>query len=156
MAKLHNIIAYLLKHYPHKTELSNARVTKMVYLADWHHAIRQRSQMSPIQWVFDNYGPFVWDVANTAKDNPNLFDVDETRNIYGGRKCLLSLKDPSIEPSLTPTERESLDHVINATKQLTWDGFVKLVYSTFPIVTSQRYNSLDLVDKAKEYMATRR
>ena len=31
---LRDIVAYVCKNYPYKDELSNARVTKMVYLAD--------------------------------------------------------------------------------------------------------------------------
>jgi len=34
MKKLANIIAYLSSNYPHKNELSKARLTKLVYLAD--------------------------------------------------------------------------------------------------------------------------
>ena len=36
MAKLVDVVGYLCEHYPHKAELSKARLTKMVYLADWN------------------------------------------------------------------------------------------------------------------------
>jgi len=64
MAAITDILAYILNRYPHAQEMSNARITKMVYLADWKHAIDSHRQISSINWVFNNYGPFVWDVKN--------------------------------------------------------------------------------------------
>lgn len=48
MANLKDIIAYILQNYPSnkKHELSNARVTKMVYLADWRNCLRSKGQVS--------------------------------------------------------------------------------------------------------------
>ena len=49
MATLTDIIYYLISNYPHKDELSNARVTKMVYLADWHAAVKLGHQLTYIR-----------------------------------------------------------------------------------------------------------
>ncbi|KTD83093.1 type II toxin-antitoxin system antitoxin SocA domain-containing protein [Legionella waltersii] len=77
MTKLKDVIAYTLKNYPIKEELSNARITKIIFLADWHQAINYGRQISKIKWVFDNYGPFVWDIHDEAINNPDLFDIQE-------------------------------------------------------------------------------
>ena len=37
------------------------------------------------------------------------------------------------------------------TKDKTWDQFITFVYSTYPIVNSERYSQLDLVALAQEY-----
>ncbi len=58
MAQIKDIVIHILKNYPHKDELSNARVTKLVYLADWRHVLETKEQISSIKWYFDNYGPF--------------------------------------------------------------------------------------------------
>ncbi len=50
MAALKDIIAYYCDRYPHKEELSKARLTKMVYLADWKSAIVHGKQISDIKW----------------------------------------------------------------------------------------------------------
>lgn len=151
MATIQDVVAYLLEHYPHKSELSNARVTKMVYLADWHQAINYGRQITPIEWYFDNYGPFVWDVKRAAESNPFLFKLEDTHNYFGTPKTVLSLQGGTYSPTLMPAERASLDHVIEATKQLTWDAFIKLVYATHPVASSERYTNLDLVTKARDY-----
>ncbi|HAT1822585.1 TPA: DUF4065 domain-containing protein [Legionella pneumophila] len=151
MTKLKDVIAYTLKNYPIKEELSNARVTKIIFLADWHQAINHGRQISNIKWVFDNYGPFVWDIYNEALSNPDLFDIQETENIYGQKKKVLLIKDTSYNPEISDIEKQSIDHVLNITKKLYWDDFIKLVYSTYPVMSSERYSTLDLISKAKEY-----
>jgi hypothetical protein len=151
MAAIREILAYFLKHYPHAGEMSNARVTKMVYLCDWRHAIETGQQVSPIQWIFDSYGPFVWDVKKTAEDEPAIFNVDRSLNYYGTPKLILSLRDKEYSPVLTQTEQAAANHVIAATKNLGWDAFIKLVYSTYPIIKCDRYSSLDLPSLAHEY-----
>ena len=151
MAMLKDIIAYILGVYPYKSELSNARVTKMVYLVDWRHAITSSSQVSTIHWYFNNYGPFVWDVKDVALACPELFAVVETTTVYGTPKTLLNLKDDDYIPQLSEEECKSIDHVIENTKDLSWDAFIRLVYSTYPVASSERYTYLNLKEKAREY-----
>ncbi len=153
MATVRDALAYVLKHYPHNArhELSNARVTKMLYLADWHQILNHRRQVTEIDWYFDNYGPYVNDVRVAAEGNPDIFTVHETRNIFGSPKILLALHKHDVEPNLSDQEKASLDHVIEQTKSMSWDSFIKLVYSTYPITSSDRYSHLDLAQKANEY-----
>lgn len=156
MSKLKDALAYILKNYPSSMadELSNARVTKMLYLADWKQAITNRAQITPINWYFDNYGPFVYDVKNEAEGDKELFDVVDTVNFFGTPKVMLKLKDKNYEPEeLTDNEMTALNHVINETKILGWNSFIKLVYSTYPITSSNRYSFLNLVEKAQEYQS---
>lgn len=153
MAVLTDIIAYLLREYPHKHELSNGRVTKMIYLADWKSVLLRGQQVSDINWYFDNYGPFVWDVATLVRDQPDLFDSQLTSNAYGGEKLLLRLKDECYTcPSLSAADREALDFVMQQTAAKNWNDFIKLVYSTYPIISSDRYTKLDLKAKGREYL----
>lgn len=132
-------------------ELSNARVTKMVYLADWHQAITHGKQITNINWFFDNYGPYVNDIKSEAESSPNLFNIINTANMYGQPKIMLSLKDQSYIPTLNDHVKASLDHVLQETQKMYWDSFIKLVYSTYPITSSNRYTHLNLAEKAAEY-----
>lgn len=151
MEKLKEMIAYFTKYYPRSNELSNARLTKMVYLADWHQAINYGTQISSINWYFDNYGPFVHEIADVAEDHPDIFEKKVISNFYENKKTIINLKNSSYEPKLSERERQSLDHIINITQRLNWNDFIQLVYSTYPVASSARYSSLDLVNKAKEY-----
>jgi hypothetical protein len=151
MAELHDVMAYIIQNYPVPHELSNARLTKMVYLADWRQAIVEGRQITRINWYFDNFGPFVRDVVNTAASRDDLFATDLGSNMYGQPKVSFQMKHTGYNPSLDQSERAAIDHIIEVTKKLYWNDFIKLVYSTHPIASSDRYTYLDLVQKAKEY-----
>ena len=151
MAQLLDILAYLLKHYPNKSHLSKARVAKMIYLSDWKHVLNYQCQMSDIAWVFDNYGPFVKDVQEVAAKHAEIFRLEPSATVYGNKKTLLALRTEDYQPQLKDTEKEALDHVINVTKTLTWEKFIHLVYLTYPIIASDRYSKMDLVELAAEY-----
>lgn len=153
MAHLHDVMAYLIQHYPtHMAhELSNARLTKMVYLADWHQALTNGRQITEVRWYFDNFGPFVRDIEQTAAERDDLFVVDLGSNMYGQAKKKFALRSPEYVPGLSDDERRSCDHIIEVTKKLYWAPFINLVYSTHPIASSERYTFLDLVSKAAEY-----
>lgn len=151
MANLEDAIAYILKEYPHKDELSNARVTKMLYLADWHNSINGKPRVTNARWYFDNYGPFVWDIRKVVAQS-DIMSIEQTVNYYGSPKDQFVLSNKDYEPKLTADDKAALDHVIETTKALTWPGFINLVYSTYPVASSERYSYLDLEKKAKEYI----
>lgn len=153
MNSLVDILAYLLKDYPHPGDLSNARVTKLVYLADWKHVVDRNERLTTIPWIFNNFGPFVWNIKDTAVLNSRLFDVNTEQNLYGSRKTSLSLTPAgeSYATSLSDSAVEVLDHVLKTTAPLNFDVFIRLVYSTYPVVTTDRYEPLHLEAKAAEY-----
>lgn len=151
MATTRDAVAYLIANYPHKDELSKARVTKMVYLADWKAALDHGTQMTPISWRFHHFGPYVDDVHQIAIGDP-AFEVRSETNMYGKRKERIELVDPAATHiTLSDWEKRILDHVISSTKTLSWDGFIKLVYSTYPILSGQRGAALDLLSSANAY-----
>lgn len=158
MAKLKDVMIYLISHYPGsiQDELSNARLTKMVYLADWHQAINHDRQITNIKWYFDNYGPFVRDVEREASKGKDVFCVDLGSNMYGQPKKMISLRGNADAAELAEAEKQSLDHIISISQKLYWDDFIKVVYATHPIASSERYSFLDLVEKAQEYTELKR
>lgn len=156
MATIGDIIAYFLAKYPHTHELSKARLTKMVYLADWVAAISFGRQLTDIEWYFNHYGPYVHDVVEHARADPR-FKIVETRTLYGNPKETVELaRKPVTWSSLTPQDIQVLEHVIAQTERLTWDGFIRAVYSTYPIATQARGSFLNLNKLAREYRAQQR
>ena len=150
MASVRDVVAYLCTHYPHKSELSKARLTKMVYLADWRCALVAGHQITPIAWEFNHYGPYVDDVINAARSDSS-FQVVRSTNAYGSLKETVTVKRAVAYPSLTDGDMAVLDFVVAGTAPKSWDSFIRLVYSTYPVVTQERYTTLDLVDLAKKY-----
>lgn len=150
-----NMIKYVLKNYPHKSDLSASRLTKIIYLADWKSAIEKDEQLTNVSWVFNHYGPYVPDFLKIAAEDSDII-VKVMPNIHGKMKQQIELAehfDASKEIEITDFQKEVLDFVINATKNKNYLDFIKLVYSTYPVMTSERYDILDLSQKAKEYKA---
>lgn len=148
-----NVIKYILQAYPYKDELSASRLTKMLYLTDWKAALELDSQLTNTVWHFHHYGPYVDDFVKMAKEDSGI-KVTSTTTMFGGRKQLFELSGENTAPiTLEPELKEIVDFVINATKDKNYEEFIKLVYSTYPVLSSNRYSDLDLVQKAREYKA---
>ncbi len=149
MATISDVAAYFCLHYPHKSELSKTRLTKLVYLADWLAAQKHGRQITSIKWYFHNYGPYVEDVFSTVTSDPR-FKLIKTTNFYGDLKTQIAV-DPSVESrlSLSVEEKGVLDSVIEETSPMYWDSFIEHVYSTMPIANSNRYSQLNLIEVAK-------
>lgn len=145
-----NIVAYILKNYPNKKDLSKARVTKMVYLVDWRAAFDLGSQATDIQWYFDNCGPFVYTI-NDMVEEMSIFEKIRTNNFYGNDKTIYKLVDQDYIINLSDELIKIIDTVIEKTKNMSWTSFINFIYSTYPIVTSNRYTHLNLVEKAQQY-----
>lgn len=150
MATLKDVITYICRSYPYADDLSKARLTKLIYLADWKMCISYGTQLTPTRWYFNHYGPYVPDVEQLARNNEAFF-VDQTYNMFGSPKEVIRLSHPNAPYNLSPEERSVIDFTINNTQQLNWDDFIKLVYSTYPIITNNRYQNLDLPQIAAIY-----
>lgn len=151
--KISNLIKYLLKNYPYKSELSASRLTKMLYLADWKSAIEESKQLTDAEWHFNHYGPYVDNFIKIAKDDDDI-KVVSTLTMFGGHKQQIELSgDFKDDIVVDESEKRILDFVIQSTKSKNYEDFIKLVYSTYPVVSSSRYSDLDLVKMAEEYRA---
>ncbi|WP_144946211.1 Panacea domain-containing protein [Pseudomonas oryzihabitans] len=149
MRKLQEIIAYLCKNYPHKQELSKARLTKLVYLADWFSAVSRKKQMSDITWLFNHYGPYVDDVIDSIRHDSN-FSIAKDQNAYGSEKSVIIYKGNCEFKKLDSSDIRILDAIIEKTKTMYFNDFINYVYSTYPVRSKERYSSLDLVELAKK------
>lgn len=74
------------------------------------------------------------------------------RKIYSvNEKKLYRLVDDNVKLSI-PTDIENIiNTTISVTKGFYWQQFINFIYSTYPIVTSERYTYLNLIEKAKAY-----
>jgi hypothetical protein len=150
MNKLQQVIAYLCLNYPYKSDLSKARLTKLVYLSDWFSALNNEKQLTNIEWVFNHYGPYVDDVINAADPTVGFRrDIDQT--MYGSSKCVISFQGDDSKIELKQDEKSILDFVINKTQNLYFNSFIDYVYSTYPVKTKERYSTLNLVALAEQY-----
>ena len=155
MNELLNIIYYICLNYPNRDDLSNARLNKIIYLADWRNVLRRGHQVSQINWIFNHYGPFVFDIINEVSAHEDIFEVRYVPNDFGKPKQIISLRgglnqvNPNIEDS------DSIDFIIAKTKDMGFNKFIQYVYSTYPVLSSQHGDNLNLIEKAEEYRANK-
>ncbi|MCR4511112.1 Panacea domain-containing protein [Pseudomonas sp. 32.2.56] len=150
MDSLVNIIGYILKNYPFPDDMSNSRITKLIYLSDWKSAIERGETVSGINWYFNHHGPYVDDIIDTLTKN-ECFEVITTQTIFGGKKKLARLKSPDETFEVEEFTEKCLKFVVKKTKDRKYDDFIEFVYSTYPVVVTEKYNKLDLVELAKDY-----
>lgn len=150
MNRLQNIIAYFCCFYPYPNELSNSRLTKLVYLADWYSSLADGRQLTNIHWLFNHYGPYVDDVMH-AVISSSLFSVSQERNMFGSAKVNISFLGNSNRINLSERDRRILDLVIDKTQGQYYNEFIDYVYSTYPVQSQNRYSNLNLVELANEY-----
>jgi hypothetical protein len=152
MFNLREIMCYFCQNYPYRDELSNSRLTKLVYLSDWFSCLLYGKQLTEIRWVFNHYGPYVDDIIDTARQD-RLFVISNSQNFYGDNKLIISC-DENYQPMISIKEKNIIDFVIEKTKSMYFNEFIDYVYSTYPISSQQRYLNLDLVSLAREYKST--
>ncbi|BDB67474.1 hypothetical protein Hc94105_1697 [Helicobacter cinaedi] len=145
-----DLARYVVSQYPFPQELSKARLNKIIYLIDWKNTLEYGSQMTDIQWKFNHYGPYVDRIENELRGD-SRFKIENTLNIYGSPKNIVSLCEDNnfIDPNAR--EKEIIDFIIDKTRKLLWNDFINLVYSTYPIISQEKGSMLDLVVLAKEY-----
>ena len=155
MNDLKDVLAALAKLCKYPEDLSNARLTKLVYLSDWRHSLKFGKPITGIKWYFDNYGPFVFDVIDTVKEHKELFKLTETVNTHGNKKQLISLANPDYVPKLEKSAYEVIDLVTDFTSAMNFQEFLRTVYSTYPVTSSPKYTQLDLTVLAERFRAER-
>jgi len=149
--KMKDVLKYILREYPHKSELSASRVTKMLYLVDWKSVLEKDTQLTDAAWYFNHYGPYVDDFMEIANEDDDI-EIRSESTMFGGKKKLIALSDNfKANIHLDPVDKRLVDFVINATKSKNYEDFIKLVYSTYPVLTSSKYSPLDLVSSAQQY-----
>lgn len=149
-SKLLETIIFIIQNYPNPDHLSNSRLTKLVFLSDWKNCITTNEQITNIKWFFDHHGPYVDEIINATKSH-TFFEVKSTKNTYGKTKNLISLKTKVDIRELTEKEKENIKFIISITKEKEYNDFINFVYSTFPIISSEKYSEINLIHKAIEY-----
>lgn len=149
-SKLHDLMALLYSKIGHKSDLSKARFTKLVYLADWKMSQKFGRTISNIEWLFNHYGPYVDDVADLARDSVD-FNVVVTRNAYGSLKEQIEYVGDIDDCTLIDdTELAVIEEVVKETDRLYFNEFIEHVYKTFPVKESNRYSVLHLPKLAQK------
>ena len=148
--KLVDLVFYVIKNYPHKNELSKARLTKIIYLLDWKSSLDYWEQITDINWYFDSYWPYVTDIVKIA-ENEDLFKLEPYMTYYNNIWTNIYLNDLDYNPEISDNIKNVFAFIVKEIEKLNFNDFIDLVYSTYPIQVSERYSYLNLTSLANEY-----
>jgi hypothetical protein len=121
MDKIKSAIIHLFQHHARPESLSNARLVRMVYLADLNIRQKQGSSISDVQWSKVPFGQVESQFVELVKDDPDFLLVP-FKNSFGTHKQLIRVKkNPVVKAGLEPIEKQALEEVISQTSNLNWD-----------------------------------
>src|SRR5690242_9497793 len=83
MADVRDVLVYFFTHYPKRGDLSIARLTRMVYLADWRSAILYRKQITPLEWQYGDYGLEAPGIMDCISSDRRAFELVSTQAAPG-------------------------------------------------------------------------
>lgn len=134
--KIYNLIVKILDFYDNKKEISLHKLVFIIYLCDWKNSIEYGKQITEIKWKH-----FQGDFADTIAKS---FKIGEVSN----NKFSFENTDENI---FTNEELTSIKMISDLSLKLSTEEFVKLVFSTFPMMIKEKDSVLDLPDLASQY-----
>lgn len=136
-------------------ELPKGRLVKLFYLLDWKSALESGKTVTDFTWYYNHFGPFLPEISDVLLRAGNDIILTVGNNLVGAPAEYIRLhsekQESELGSELHPDTLKLINEIVAVTKDLSFTQFIKLVYSTFPVRTSQKYSQLDLVKLAKDY-----
>jgi hypothetical protein len=132
-----------------ENDLTLSRLIQIIYLADWKASIDRSRQITDIKWQMVNGEPKMDDSSlDQMIDFVEANSKGETlgslfQNFYEGKFG---------KTKLIQAEKSILDFVIEKALVKSSEEFTQLVHSTFPSLTLDETDKVDLPDLAKTYV----
>ncbi|MCF5233851.1 MULTISPECIES: Panacea domain-containing protein [unclassified Pseudomonas] len=143
------IINYIIEKYEPSKKISLSRLIKIIYLADWKESITNKKQITNIEWFFNLNGPYN---PLILKESEKEKGIKITTTLTESGKKHITLETTEEKKNYLDTETiKILDFVIEATKNKKHIELIKLVASTYPVISSEKFHTLNLIKKAEEY-----
>jgi antitoxin SocA-like protein len=155
MAKVIDVAYYICFHASQmRITLSKARLVKLIYLADWKAAVDYGHQITDVQWYFNHFGPYVKEIIDIIEGS-NVFLKCHYVNQFGNSAEEILLNPESgkgdLKTTLSEDNRKIIDYVLSITRDMSYMEFIRLIYSTYPIIKSNKFEKMDLEKLSNEY-----
>lgn len=118
--------------------VSEFRLNKLLYLADWYHALMTGRQLTDLKWVHRQYGPFLPEVNRTARELDQV-----NRNFYRGEGPVGTEYVLHKEAKIPQLEAAAAEAISAACTQVAGiltrsrDTITEIVYATLPMKHAQ-------------------
>ena len=151
MERLRRIVVHVLKHWAEQGSMLESRLAKLLYVADWRSVLETDEGVTGVAWRLQDGAPYspqlrqVIERTRYLKLIPPITSLGET-----GPRVSLEDGAPGLEVSVY--ERRVFGYVGRLLNEISWDEFIGLVYSTYPMVYNNgSVGQMDLLDLKKRY-----
>lgn len=134
--KIYDIISIILQFHKSIGIIHTKKLVSLIYLCDWKSSIDHGKTITNIPWKYlnDNYTEHIAAAFDIGKIEMGQYNFDEN---FG---------------TLTAEEIEVVNYISQLSIELKSVDFMKLVFSTFPMLTQDRYKDLNLPELASDYI----
>jgi hypothetical protein len=130
---------------------SEFRLNKLLYLADWYHALATGEQLSDLKWKRHHYGPYVPDIDLAGRQS-GLVDRRYYRAPVGqsGSGTEYFLRPGVKLPVVDPVALEILNFAQRKIAGLHRDALSEFIYQTPPMAQAKFGDLLDIEGAARK------
>jgi hypothetical protein len=151
MCTIKEVLKYTSSHYLKKDTLKDAlplsQLIKLIYLADWKASLDRGRTITDIEWQIVNGEPKMDEASLTQT-------IEFFETTLKGEKIVnffQSFYEGIKKTKLTQYEKSILDFVIDKARSKSSEEFSQLVHSTFPSLTLDESDKVDLPRLAAIY-----
>lgn len=130
-----DIVKYIDLYKNNEINLDISFLSKILYLIDWKACIVYGKRCTQLEWIYSNYGPI----------------CDRNLELSYGIATRVKWYKKNSNPELSTSITDIIDFIIEKTKHMKDTDLTYLVYCTYPMITSEKYQVLNLPELAKEY-----
>lgn len=138
-----------MSRYRPPDDLTLSRLIQIIYLADWRASIDRSRQITDIEWQMVNGEPKMDD---SSLDQMIKFVEANSKGETLGSLVQNFYEEKFGKTKLTEVEKNILNIVIKKALDKSGEEFTQLVHSTFPSLTLDENDRVDLPDLAKIYV----
>ena len=152
MELLKNILIYSFLQNKSIEHIALARCLFILYLIDWHSAVKNDKIVTTIKWVFkSNRLSDSGEIEQIVKDDP-IFHQDIDPQLPISRKETLSLVSHITKnPCFEDWQKSVIDRVLEISAERSIEELLTFVFSTYPLISAGNEESSDILEKAREY-----
>lgn len=145
MVELRDAMSFMLQHHPAGAgELSEAMLLRLLYLADWGHAMVHKQALTNVRWRRTGFGAHADCVFNAAKNRPDAFEVHPTGFQFGSPRHIIRRSFREIPSKIPPEGRFMLGFVLEIYGRLSWDVLAMTIAETYPVESAVMGEMIDV------------
>ncbi|MDR2170631.1 MAG: hypothetical protein LBP59_10855 [Planctomycetaceae bacterium] len=149
IACVNEVVRYIVYRYDDSGNdvrvISGSLLTNLLFLSDWKFALEYGNVISGIKWKHTFYPGYI------HEDIIQALQIDDDIEMKWLRSGMMVNMRPICTTLQLYKSGEIIDFIIEKRHRLGNDGFMRLFFSVYPLMSRSRYTELDLVQIAAEY-----